>query len=48
MLTKEQAHQFAREWVAAWNAHDLDRIMYHYEEEVELIFPGRGAAVGPV
>ncbi len=39
MLTKEQAHRFAQEWVAAWNAHDLDRIMAHYEEEVELISP---------
>jgi predicted ester cyclase len=39
MLTKEQAHQLAQEWVAAWNAHDLDQIMIHYEEEVELISP---------
>lgn len=39
MLTKEQAHQFAQEWVMAWNAHDLDQIMAHYEEDVELISP---------
>ena len=39
MLTKEQAHQFAQAWVAAWNTHDLDQIMSHYEEEVELISP---------
>jgi ketosteroid isomerase-like protein len=39
MLTKEQAHQFAQDWVAAWNAHDLDQIMSHYEDEVELISP---------
>ena len=24
----------AREWVAAWNAHDLDRILSHYTEDV--------------
>ena len=39
MLTKEQAHQFAHEWVSAWNAHDLDKIMSHYQEQVELISP---------
>jgi len=39
MLTKEAAHQFAEHWVAAWNAHDLDRIMSHYEAEVELSSP---------
>ena len=39
MLTQEQAHRLAQEWVAAWNAHDLDQIMSHYEEEVELISP---------
>src|SRR5438477_2853019 len=39
MLTKDEAYQFAEHWVAAWNAHDLDRIMSHYEAEVELISP---------
>jgi hypothetical protein len=39
MLTKEEARRFAEHWIAAWNAHDLDRIMSHYEAEVELISP---------
>src|SRR5438093_9199399 len=39
MLTKEEAHRFAEHWISAWNAHDLDRIMAHYEAEVELISP---------
>ena len=39
MLTKEEAHRFAEHWISAWNAHDLDRIMAHYETEVELISP---------
>jgi len=30
MLTKEEAHGFAANWLAAWNAHDLDQIMAHY------------------
>jgi len=30
---------FAREWVAAWNAHDLDRILAHYEDDFEMHSP---------
>jgi hypothetical protein len=30
---------FAREWLAAWNAHDLDRILAHYADDVELMSP---------
>ena len=30
---------FAREWVAAWNAHDLERILSHYAEDVVLRSP---------
>ena len=29
----------AQEWIAAWNAHDLERILAHYAEDVELISP---------
>lgn len=29
----------AQEWIAAWNAHDLDRIMTHYSEEIEFASP---------
>ena len=29
----------AQEWIAAWNAHDLERILAHYSEDVELISP---------
>ena len=39
MLTKEGARRFAEHWISAWNARDLDRIMEHYEEEVELTSP---------
>jgi hypothetical protein len=46
MLTKEEAHRLAEEWVAAWNAHDLDQIMAHYEDEVELISPVAAQLLG--
>ncbi|MGH2413692.1 MAG: YybH family protein [Microcystaceae cyanobacterium] len=39
MLTKEQAHELAQHWVRAWNNHDLDEIMSHYEEDVVLVSP---------
>ena len=30
---------FAQEWVQAWNSHDLERILAHYEEDVTLVSP---------
>ncbi len=39
MLTEPKARQFAHEWVEAWNAHDLERILSHYDENVLLISP---------
>ena len=31
--------KFAREWIKAWNAHDLDAILSHYDENVVLNSP---------
>ncbi len=33
------AQAFAEEWVAAWNAHDLERILAHYSDDFEIITP---------
>jgi hypothetical protein len=33
------ARQFAQEWVDAWNSHDLERILAHYDDAVVLISP---------
>lgn len=30
---------FAEEWVASWNAHDLERILSHYEDDFEMSSP---------
>ncbi|MEO1523101.1 MAG: nuclear transport factor 2 family protein [Cyanobacteria bacterium J06633_2] len=35
MMTEEQACHFATDWIESWNAHDIDRIMSHYDENVE-------------
>lgn len=29
----------AQDWIAAWNAHDLERILNHYSDDVELVSP---------
>jgi ketosteroid isomerase-like protein len=33
------AREFAQEWVSAWNAHDLDRILSHYADDVVFASP---------
>jgi len=33
------ARRFAEEWTEAWNSHDLDRILAHYDERVVLVSP---------
>lgn len=47
-----RATEFAREWVSAWNAHDLDRILSHYADDIVFLSPvaqkrmGDGRVVG--
>lgn len=45
-MTKDEALAFAREWIAAWNSHDLDAIMAHYEDDVELVSPVAAQLLG--
>lgn len=35
--------EFAEEWIAAWNSHDLERILSHYAEDIVFTSP-RAAA----
>ncbi len=35
MITEEKAQDFANDWIASWNAHNLDRVMAHYDSDVE-------------
>ena len=34
MVTEGNAKTFAREWVLAWNSHNLDAILSHYDAEL--------------
>ena len=45
-MTKEEAWKLAKDWVAAWNAHDLELILTHYEEAVELTSPVAAQLLG--
>ena len=36
----------ANHWVAAWNARDLDSIMTHYEDDIELTSPAAAQLLG--
>ncbi|MFO0775275.1 MAG: nuclear transport factor 2 family protein [Nitrospiraceae bacterium] len=33
------AEQFAAEWIAAWNARDIDRVLSHYADDFEMSSP---------
>jgi predicted ester cyclase len=45
-VTKDEAWSLAHHWVAAWNAHDLDSIMTHYDDAIELISPVAARLLG--
>ncbi|WP_084784031.1 nuclear transport factor 2 family protein [Marinobacterium aestuarii] len=38
-MDMNQAREFAEEWVESWNAHDLDKILSHYEGDFEMSSP---------
>ncbi len=45
-MTREEAWNLANDWVAAWNAHDLDLIMTHYDDAIELTSPVAAQLLG--
>ena len=45
-MTRDEAWNLANHWVAAWNVHDLDLIMTHYEEAIELTSPVAAQLLG--
>jgi len=38
-MTEKDAWTFANGWIDAWNSHDLDAILSHYHDTVELTSP---------
>jgi predicted ester cyclase len=45
-VTRDEAWKLANHWVAAWNGHDLDLIMTHYEDAIELTSPVAAQLLG--
>lgn len=39
MIEQSWANEFAAEWIAAWNSHDLERILSHYVDDFEMSSP---------
>lgn len=39
MLTRAFAERFAEEWIAAWNSHELERILGHYRDDFTMASP---------
>ncbi len=39
MLDKAFVEHFARDWIDAWNSHDLARILAHYHDDFEMSSP---------
>ena len=35
----EIAEKFSKEWIEAWNSHDIDKILSHYTEDFEMSSP---------
>jgi len=45
-VTKDEARNLANHWIAAWNAHDLDLIMTHCDDAIELTSPVAAQLLG--
>jgi hypothetical protein len=45
-MAPDEARNLAEHWIAAWNAHDLDSIMTHYDDNVELTSPAAAQLFG--
>jgi predicted ester cyclase len=45
-MTKDEAWAFANHWIAAWNAHDMELILTHYDDAVELTSPVAAQLLG--
>lgn len=45
-MTKDESRFLAQHWVAAWNSHDLNSIMSHYDDSVELTSPVAARLLG--
>jgi hypothetical protein len=45
-MTKDEAWKLAHDWIAAWNAHDLELILSHYDDAIVLTSPVAARLLG--
>ena len=45
-MTPKSARLFAEEWIAAWNSHDLERVLSHYTDDFTMSSPKIVALMG--
>jgi SnoaL-like domain len=38
-VSAELIAEFEQEWIEAWNAHDIDRVLAHYRDDVRFVSP---------
>jgi uncharacterized protein (TIGR02246 family) len=38
-MTLDEAQAFGADWIAAWNAHDLARVLAHYADDIVFLSP---------
>ncbi|SEF17036.1 nuclear transport factor 2 family protein [Jiangella alba] len=38
-MTPPEPHAFARDWLAAWNAHDVEAVLRHFHDDVVFTSP---------
>lgn len=38
-MTTPEPHAFARDWLAAWNAHDVEAVLRHFHDDVVFTSP---------
>jgi len=39
MIDGDWARAFARDWIEAWNSHDMERILSHYSDDFQMSSP---------
>lgn len=40
------AHEFGEKWIKSWNSHDLNEILSHYSDDIEITTPMIKLATG--
>jgi hypothetical protein len=38
-MTHDEAARFASDWAEAWNRHDIDAVLAHYADDIEMTTP---------